>query len=130
MSMRSAGAVTLKRASEIDRMRGAGQILAGILEVLRAELRPGVTTGDLDDIAERMIRDAGAVPSFKGYGSNPPFPGSICASINDEVVHGIPSPSAPARRRRPGQHRHRLHPRRLARRLRPDLDGRPGAAAR
>jgi methionyl aminopeptidase len=91
MSMRSAGAVTLKRASEIDRMRGAGQILAGILEVLRAELRPGVTTGDLDDIAERMIRDAGAVPSFKGYGSSPPFPGSICASINDEVVHGIPS---------------------------------------
>jgi methionyl aminopeptidase len=92
MSMRSAGAVTLKRASEIDRMRGAGQILAGILEVLRAELRPGVTTGDLDAIAERMIRDAGAIPSFKGYGSNPPFPGSICASINDEVVHGIPSP--------------------------------------
>ena len=92
MSMRSTGAVTLKRASEIDRMRGAGQILAGILDVLHAELRPGVTTGDLDAIAERMIRDAGAVPSFKGYGSNPPFPGSICASINDEVVHGIPSP--------------------------------------
>jgi methionyl aminopeptidase len=92
MSMRSTGAVTLKRASEIDRMRGAGQILAGILEVLRAELRPGVTTGDLDAIAERMIRDAGAIPSFKGYGSHPPFPGSICASINDEVVHGIPSP--------------------------------------
>ncbi len=91
MSMRSTGAVTLKRASEVDRMRGAGQILAGILEVLHAELRPGVTTGDLDDIAERMIRDAGAIPSFKGYGSNPPFPGSICASINDEVVHGIPS---------------------------------------
>ena len=90
--MRSTGAVTLKRASEIDRMRGAGQILAGILDVLHAELQPGVATGDLDAIAERMIRDAGAVPSFKGYGSNPPFPGSICASINDEVVHGIPSP--------------------------------------
>jgi methionyl aminopeptidase len=90
--MHSAGAVTLKRSVEIDRMRGAGQILAGILEVLHAELRAGVTTGDLDAIAERMIRDAGAVPSFKGYGSNPPFPGSICASINDEVVHGIPSP--------------------------------------
>ena len=90
--MRSAGAVTLKRASEVDRMRGAGQILAGILEVLNAELRAGTTTGELDAIAERMIRDAGAVPSFKGYGSNPPFPGSICTSINDEVVHGIPSP--------------------------------------
>ena len=91
--MRGVGAVTIKRASEIERMRAAGGMLAAILEVLRAELRPGVTTGDLDAIAERMIRDAGAVPSFKGYGSNPPFPGSICASINDEVVHGIPSPA-------------------------------------
>ncbi|HWM15448.1 MAG TPA: type I methionyl aminopeptidase [Microbacterium sp.] len=90
--MRGAGAATIKRAAEIDSMRAAGAILAGILEVLHAELRVGVTTGDLDAIAERMIRDAGAVPSFKGYGSNPPFPGSICASINDEVVHGIPSP--------------------------------------
>lgn len=89
--MRAAGAATIKRASEIDRMRGAGRILAGILEVLRDELRPGVSTGALDAIAERMIRDAGAVPSFLGYGANPPFPGSICASINDEVVHGIPS---------------------------------------
>ncbi len=91
--MRSAGTATVKRPAEIARMRGAGKILAGILEVLRAELRPGVTTGHLDAIAERMIRDAGAVPSFKGYGSNPPFPGSICASVNDEVVHGIPSPT-------------------------------------
>ena len=72
-------------------MRGAGRILAGILDILHAELRPGITTGDLDAIAERMIRDAGAIPSFKGYGTNPPFPGSICASVNDEVVHGIPS---------------------------------------
>ena len=91
--MRGVGAVTIKRASEIERMRAAGGILAAILEVIRAELRPGVTTGDLDAIAERMIRDAGAVPSFMGYGSNPPFPSSICASINDEVVHGIPSTS-------------------------------------
>jgi len=90
--VRSAGAATVKRPAEIERMRAAGQILAGILDVLRAEMRPGVSTGDLDTIAERMIRDAGAVPSFKGYGSNPPFPGSICASLNDEVVHGIPSP--------------------------------------
>lgn len=90
--MRGAGAATIKRPTEIDSMRAAGSILAGILDVLHAELRVGVTTGDLDAIAERMIRDAGAVPSFKGYGSNPPFPGSICASINDEVVHGIPSP--------------------------------------
>jgi len=73
-------------------MRAAGVILADILEVLRAEIRPGVSTGELDAIAARMIADAGAVSSFKGYGSNPPFPGVICASLNDEVVHGIPSP--------------------------------------
>jgi methionyl aminopeptidase len=91
MGMRSAGA-TIKRQAEIDRMRTAGQILAGILDVLHAELRPGVTTGELDEIAARMMRDAGATSSFLGYGSNPPFPGVICASINDEVVHGIPSP--------------------------------------
>src|SRR5690606_23115105 len=60
-----------------------------------AELRPGITTGELDEIAARMIRDAGAVSAFLGYGSNPPFPGAICASVNDEVVHRIP-----ARRRR------------------------------
>jgi len=90
--MRNAGAVTIKRPAEIGRMRAAGAILADILEVLRAELRPGVSTGELDEIAARMIRDAGAVSSFMGYGSNPPFPGVICASINDEVVHGIPSP--------------------------------------
>ena len=92
MTTRDAGAVTIKRPTEIASMRAAGALLAGILEVLRAEVRPGVTTGDLDRIAERMILDAAAVPSFKGYGSNPPFPGVICASINDEVVHGIPSP--------------------------------------
>ena len=92
MGMRGAGTATLKRQSEIDRMRAAGAILADILDVLKAEIQPGVSTGDLDEIAARMIRDAGAVSSFKGYGSNPPFPGVICASVNDEVVHGIPSP--------------------------------------
>ena len=92
MGMRGTGAATIKRASEIESMRAAGRILADILDVLHAELRPGVTTGELDEIAARMMRDAGAVSSFKGYGSNPPFPGVICSSINDEVVHGIPSP--------------------------------------
>jgi methionyl aminopeptidase len=86
-----ASAATIKRAAEIEHMRAAGAILGDILEVLRAEIRPGVSTGDLDAIAARMIADAGAVSSFKGYGSNPPFPAVICASINDEVVHGIPS---------------------------------------
>jgi methionyl aminopeptidase len=83
--------VTIKRPDEIARMRQAGLILVNTLDVLKAELRPGITSADLDAIAERMIRDAGAIPSFKGYGSGPPFPASICVSINDEVVHGIPS---------------------------------------
>jgi methionyl aminopeptidase len=92
MGMHSTGAVTIKRPAEIERMEAAGGILADILDVLHGEIRPGISTGELDDIAARMIADAGAVPSFKGYGSHPPFPGVICASINDEVVHGIPSP--------------------------------------
>jgi methionyl aminopeptidase len=85
-----ASMVTIKRPDEVARMRHAGAILAEILEVLHAELLAEVSTADLDTIAERMIRAAGAVPSFKGYHG---FPASICTSINDEVVHGIPSPS-------------------------------------
>ncbi len=85
------GTVTIKRPAEIDSMGRAGSILADILDVLHAEIRPGVSTAGLDAIAARMIADAGAVSSFRGYGSTPPFPGVICASINDEVVHGIPS---------------------------------------
>jgi methionyl aminopeptidase len=86
--------VTIKRPEEVARMRRAGAILADVLGVLAGELRPGVATIELDEIAERMIRDAGAIPSFLGYGGSRgtiPFPGSICVSINDEVVHGIPS---------------------------------------
>ncbi|MDP9467796.1 MAG: type I methionyl aminopeptidase [Chloroflexota bacterium] len=77
-------------------MRRAGTILAEVLRQLEAALRPGITTMELDTIAERIIRDAGAVPSFLGYGGSRgtvPFPGSICVSIDDEVVHGIPSAS-------------------------------------
>jgi methionyl aminopeptidase len=86
--------VTIKRPEEVARMRHAGTILVDVLRVLEGELRPGVTTAELDAIAERMIRGAGAVPSFLGYGGSRqtiPFPGSICVSLNDEVVHGIPS---------------------------------------
>jgi methionyl aminopeptidase len=86
--------VTIKRPEEVARMRHAGAILADVLGVLAAELRPALSTIELDEIAERMIRDAGAIPSFLGYGGSRgtiPFPGSICVSINDEVVHGIPS---------------------------------------
>jgi methionyl aminopeptidase len=68
-------------------MRKAGLVVGRTLEVLRAAVRPGVTTAELDAIAEDTIRTAGAVPSFLGYQG---FPASICASVNDEVVHGIP----------------------------------------
>jgi methionyl aminopeptidase len=81
--------VTIKRPEEIARMRHAGGILVEVLEMFERELRPGITTGELDRVAEEMIRAADAVPSFKGYHGT--FPGSICASINHEVVHGIPS---------------------------------------
>jgi methionyl aminopeptidase len=83
--------VTRKSRREIEKMRVAGRIVAEVLALVEAEIRPGVSTAHLDRLAERHIRSAGAVPSFKGYGhrSNP-FPASICVSIDDEVVHGIP----------------------------------------
>jgi len=83
--------VTRKSKREIEKMRVAGRIVAEVLALVESELKPGVTTGHLDRLAERHIRSAGAVPSFKGYGhrSNP-FPASLCISIDDEVVHGIP----------------------------------------
>jgi methionyl aminopeptidase len=84
--------VTIKRPEEVARMRHAGRILAEVLDALRDALRVGISTAELDTIAEEIIRRSDAIPSFKGYGSRPPFPGSICASINEEVVHGIPSP--------------------------------------
>ena len=83
--------VTRKSRREIEKMRHAGRIVAEVLALVESELKPGVTTGHLDRIAEKHIRDEGAVPSFLGYGhrSNP-FPASLCISIDDEVVHGIP----------------------------------------
>ncbi|HJX68014.1 MAG TPA: type I methionyl aminopeptidase [Candidatus Limnocylindrales bacterium] len=72
---------------EIELMRRAGRVVADVLALMEEELRPGVTTGQLDAIAEAYILKAGARPSFKGYRG---FPGSICVSINEEVVHGIP----------------------------------------
>ncbi len=68
-------------------MREAGRIVGQVLKELSVMVRPGMTTADLDREAERMIRDAGAIPTFKGYHG---YPASICASVNDEVVHGIP----------------------------------------
>ncbi|MGZ5400114.1 MAG: type I methionyl aminopeptidase [Nocardioides sp.] len=88
MSFRERG-VEIKTPDQIETMRRAGLVVGRTLELLRDSVRDGVTTGELDAIAEENIRSAGAVPSFKGY-SHPPFPASICASVNDEVVHGIP----------------------------------------
>lgn len=79
--------LTGKSDQQLGAMRVAGLVVARTLEVVRASLEPGRTTGELDAIAEGSIRGAGAVPSFKGYHG---FPGSLCVSVNDEVVHGIP----------------------------------------
>lgn len=84
--------LSLKTEAEIAKLREAGRVVARVLQRLAELIRPGVSTRELDREAERIIREAGATPSFLGYGT-PPFPGSICASINDEIVHGIPSPS-------------------------------------
>ncbi|MFM1812858.1 MAG: hypothetical protein RLZZ336_1796 [Cyanobacteriota bacterium] len=80
--------VEIKSAREIETMRKASRIVATVLREIEQLVAPGMTTGDLDAHAERRIRDLGATPSFKGYHG---FPASICASINNEVVHGIPS---------------------------------------
>ncbi len=88
MGFRDRG-IEIKTPDQIEKMRVAGLLTGQTLEVLRDAVRPGVTTGELDAIAEDHIRSGGGVPSFKGY-SQPPFPGSICASVNDQVVHGIP----------------------------------------
>jgi methionyl aminopeptidase len=85
--------VTRKSRSEIERMRRAGRVVGEILDIIEAEIRPGVSTAHLDALAEAHIRKSGATPSFKGYpGINPrrPFPASVCISIDDEIVHGIP----------------------------------------
>ncbi len=82
------GGIQIKKAEDLAKMREAGRLVANVLDMLAGEVRAGVTTGQLDDLAEAFIRDHGATPSFKGYRG---FPRSICTAVNDEVVHGIPS---------------------------------------
>ena len=85
--------VTRKSRAEIDKMRRAGRIVAEVLAIIEEALKPGVSTAELDRLAEEHILRSGAIPSFKGYpGINPrrPFPASVCISIDDEIVHGIP----------------------------------------
>ena len=78
--------ITIKNETQIEKMRVAGQLLHSVLDALRNEIEPGVTTLHLDQMAEKLIRQAGAIPSFKGFEG---FPFSICASVDDRVVHGF-----------------------------------------
>ena len=81
-------AVTIKSPREIELMRKAGEILAATHEELRKALKPGMSTMDIDRLGEKIIRSYGCIPSFKNYNG---YPASICVSVNDEVVHGIPN---------------------------------------
>jgi methionyl aminopeptidase len=80
--------IVCKSEAELERMRGANALVAQVLDMLRSAVAPGVTTADLDALAEARVRDAGAEPAFKGYHG---YPATICASVNEEVIHGIPS---------------------------------------
>ena len=88
-------AITLKSRREIEMIRQAGQVVSNVLSKLKQEAKPGVSTAQLDSIARRMTEEAGAIALFLGvpnpYGGRP-FPGAICASLNEQLVHGIPSP--------------------------------------
>ncbi len=79
--------VEIKTPQEIEKIKKSGKILRQALELVRSHVKPGITTGELDKIAERFIRSKGAIPACKGYEG---FPGTMCISVNDEVVHGIP----------------------------------------
>jgi methionyl aminopeptidase len=80
--------IELKTPVELEAMRAAGELVARTLAAVVERTGPGVSTGELDELAEQIIRDAGAVPSFLGYHG---YPASICASVNEQIVHGIPS---------------------------------------
>jgi methionyl aminopeptidase len=80
--------IVCKSAAEIEKMRAANQVVSDVLAELAAMVAPGVTTADLDEAAERLVRAAGAQPAFKGYRG---YPATLCASVNEQVVHGIPA---------------------------------------
>ena len=85
--------IKLKTPEELQLMRIAGRVTAEVLDIMREAVRPGISTGELDRLAEEHIRRNNGIPAFKNYrpmSSMTPFPGTICASINEEVVHGIP----------------------------------------
>ena len=80
--------IVCRSAAELTKMREAGRLVGEVLTLLSAAVAPGVSTADLDALAEKTILAAGATPAFKGYHG---YPATICASVNDEVIHGIPS---------------------------------------
>src|SRR5262249_34501496 len=80
--------IVCRSAAELEKMRAAGRLVGEVLTALTPSVVPGVTTAELDEVAEKMITDAGAIPAFKGYHG---YPATICSSINEEVIHGIPS---------------------------------------
>lgn len=85
--------IKIKRPEEIELMRVAGRVTAEVLDIMREAVRPGISTGELDRLAEEHIRKNNGIPAFKNYKPSfemTPFPGTICASVNEEVVHGIP----------------------------------------
>ncbi|MGD1991998.1 MAG: type I methionyl aminopeptidase [Anaerolineae bacterium] len=86
--------IHLKSSEELNKMRQAGRIVAEVHALMREHVAPGVKTAELNELAEGVIRKHKAIPSFKGYppGSPNPFPAAICASVNEELVHGIPGP--------------------------------------
>lgn len=81
-------AITIKTKDQVDKMRIAGGILADLIDILEEMIRPGITTDELDKVAEDFIRSRGAESSFLGYGG---YPKTLCTSVNEEIVHGIPS---------------------------------------
>ena len=87
--------VTIKSKKEIELMREACRVVAVLYDKLEKEIKPGMSTWELDQIAEKIIRSEGAIPAEKGYDIGirgvPPYPASLCVSINDEVIHGVPS---------------------------------------
>ena len=84
--------INIRSAEELKLMREAGQVVGRVHQMVREDARPGITTAELDRRAEAIVKDAGGIPSFKGYAPHgrTPYPGTLCTSIDDEIVHGIP----------------------------------------
>ena len=90
--------IVCRSQTEIEKLRRVNQLVARILAELRQMAAPGVTTADIDAVAEARVREAGAEPAFKGYHG---YPATVCASVNEQVVHGIPSARRAGRGRHP-----------------------------